>query len=127
MPPCIILSFHPVCRSTPSSTLGRRTRQGQTPPASPSPTMASLWLHVEVRTIFFFALLELYTFFEAPRFKVPLSRYISLSLFFIACKSTHCGSLNRKFGVFGYPVCSLSETNRSNSTRESFMLHFSVM
>lgn len=50
---CIILSFHPFCRSTPSSTVGRRTHQGRTLPVSPSPTMASLWLHVEVRTIFF--------------------------------------------------------------------------
>lgn len=115
---CIILSFHPVCRSTPSSTVGRRTRQGQTPPASPSPTMASLWLRVEARTIY----LPLRCSSFAHSSKHQDSRPLSLPL-----------RANRAaVSVLTERVCSCvwwlkvwsAETNRSNSTRESFTLHF---
>lgn len=47
------------------------------------------------------------------------------SLSLPACKSVSKQKVG--FFVFGDPVWSLSETNRSNSTRESFTLHFSLM
>lgn len=56
---------------------------------------------------------------------VSLSRSLSLC----SNKSSGCGSLNTEvaFLVFGDPVWSLSETNRSNSPQESFTPHFPVM